>query len=427
MTIRPLVLLLAGLAFVSGCQGCFGCATSPVDGDGSNLPRTCQSAVPNIVQRLDILFVIDNSNSMASKQERVAQQLINFIAELRKAGGVRQDFHVGVITTSVYQHAKVGGFEEWVTSRFEKQAGRLRPIPDAIPQADGGFEYETETNNARFIDGDDLALNDKFTRLVHQGTGGSGQETPFEAVRLALLSDLATTPIADGGNAEFFRDGARLLIVVVSDEDDCSEEIQPAPWQSVVTIGSPTTIDDCLVQKNSLTPVGDYSTWFQGAKDGTGTPREILWAAIAPVGRSDTKQVQEIVEGTQSDGGEVRNIDCPDSFAPGFRHRQMAEMFDKSLANLDSVCDDSYQDTLSRIADAAGVNQQVSIEHVPDPGILQVTITRADGTKQVCTTMSGLEALDAGVAPGSVLIRFQGDCLRRANDTNVDVRLLCAM
>jgi hypothetical protein len=416
------VLLIAGLAFVSGCQGCFGCATSPVDGDGSNLPRECQSAIPKIdPQRLDILFVIDNSSSMTAKQERVAQQLIAFVDELQKSGGLRKDFHVGVITTSVYLHGKTATGSFWVT--YNEQAGRLRPIPNARPVADGGTEYDTETNNARFIDGDDPDLVAKFTRLVHQGDTGSGQETPFEAVRLALVSDLATTPIADGGNAEFFRDGARLAIVVVSDEDDCSEQVQPPPWESIVTIQSDHKIDDCLDGMNSLTKVIDYYKAFRGSG------REILWAEIAPVGLGDTKQVQKILD---VDAGEVRNIDCPDSFAPGFRHRQMAELFDLQL--LDSVCRTSYQETLLRIADQAGVAQRLGLTQVPDVGVLQLVITRGDGTQKVCTFAQGLDggtdgfrlAPDSGTA-GNVEIEFQGECLRRANDTNVDVRLLCAM
>ncbi len=425
MTRRPFALLIAGLAFVSGCQGCFGCSTSPVDGDGSTLPRTCQSQVPNIdPQKLDILFVVDNSNSMAAKQERVAVQLIDFIAELKKGGGVRNDFHVGVITTSVYLHPKGSA-----STYEDPTAGRLRPIPNRVPLPDGGVWFDINTNNQRFIDGDDPDLNDKFTRLVHQGVGGYGQETPFEAVRLALLSELATTSIADGGNAEFFRDGARLLVVVVTDEDDCSETNRPP----TVTIGSDTSIDDCLEQTNSLTPVSEYHRLFsEQVFDGTGKNREVLWAAIAPVGQS-TKQVQQILDDARADGGaiNVRNIDCPDSFAPGYRHRQMAEMFDPSLANLDSVCDQSYQETLLRIADLAGVSQVLEIRNVPDPDAMQILITRADGSTQACTTPGagngGIEVLPAGAAAGVIRVRFRGDCLRRANDSAVDVRLLCAI
>jgi hypothetical protein len=76
---------------------------------------------------------------------------------------------------------------------------------------------------------------ENFQRLVQVGTSGSGQETPFEAIRLALSPPLITTEMAQGGNLEFLRDGARLLIVVVTDEGDCSESRRPP------TVTIPTT------------------------------------------------------------------------------------------------------------------------------------------------------------------------------------------
>ncbi len=101
-----LVLVFAGL---SACNGCFGCK-SPVGSKGSTLPSACQATQPLIApQKLDILFVIDNSSSMIEEQDAVAKQLIDFVDELKKGGGVATDFHVGVITTSVYQqHLTMG-------------------------------------------------------------------------------------------------------------------------------------------------------------------------------------------------------------------------------------------------------------------------------------------------------------------------------
>ena len=77
-----------------------------------------------------------------------------------------------------------------------------------------------------------------------QGTSGSGQETPFEAVRLAVASSLATTPMEQGGNGGFLRDGARLLVVVVTDEEDCSSTQRPPP----VYLTEDTSRDLCSEQ-----------------------------------------------------------------------------------------------------------------------------------------------------------------------------------
>ncbi len=408
---RLTALAAAVLAFVSSCQGCLGC-TSPVNDPNSTLPKTCQAEQPLIEpQKLDILFVIDNSGSMREEQEAVARELTAFIEEIRKAGGVRQDFYAGAITTTVYQHSDVGGLKYYVA--YDKQAGKLQPVPDAL--ADGGVALGTGTE--RVLRGDDPQFIEKFSRLVRQGTFGSGQETPFEAVRRAVLVHGAVE-WDQGGNKGFFRDGARLLVVVLTDEDDCSEIAVP----SVVTVGDNPAVADCTVGANSLTPLSEYHRIFtEEFLDGTGRRREVIWTAIAPVGIS-TKQAQEIIDGTQA-----RNVDCPTSNQAGYRHRAMAELFDTSLANLDSICRASFRETLIEIAELASVAQTLEVKNVPDPRMLQVEITRADGSKQRCTLQQGLSAweppVDAGL-PGR--ITFGADCRRRADDKGIQIRLLCA-
>jgi hypothetical protein len=259
----------------------------------------------------------------------------------------------------------------------------------------------------------------KFARLVQQGTSGSGQETPFEALRLALSGDLAQRPLAEGGNAGFLRDGARLLITVLSDEDDCSETDRPPK----VAIGDLPSLNECSRDSNLLTPVNDYQQFLsQLLTDGEGNRREVIYTAIAPVGRA-TKQAQEIMDSTAND--QVRNIDCPTSNQGGLRHRAMAEAFDPSLINLDSICQDSFQQTLLTIAELASVSQSLDIANLPDPHVAQINITRKGGEVTHCTTLNGL-TYDKPQANKPVRFRFSGECKRRADDVGLDVQLLCA-
>ncbi|MBL8916408.1 MAG: VWA domain-containing protein, partial [Archangium sp.] len=126
------------LSLLASCQGCFGCK-SPIDNDDLGLVRSCTSAPPLIEPpRLDILFVIDNSNSMREEQEGVARELTAFIDELKKGGGVPAEFNIGVITTSIYLNGRVGN--QTFLLNYATQSGRLRPIPVAL--ADGGTNYD---------------------------------------------------------------------------------------------------------------------------------------------------------------------------------------------------------------------------------------------------------------------------------------------
>ncbi|MBS1152535.1 MAG: putative lipoprotein, partial [Myxococcaceae bacterium] len=166
------LLAAALLALASSCSGCFGCVP-PGTGDGGNLPSSCvTAALTPEAQKLDVLFVIDNSSSMREEQEGVARELTAFIDELKKGGGVAQDFNIGVITTAVYQHTFSGGID--FNREYPGQSGKLQAVPDS--ELDGGVILGTGTE--RVLNGNDPALVTKFARLVQQGTRGSGQETP---------------------------------------------------------------------------------------------------------------------------------------------------------------------------------------------------------------------------------------------------------
>lgn len=408
------LLFFAVVSTLASCQGCFGCKTSPIDDPNLVLVRSCESAPPLIEPpKLDILFVIDNSNSMREEQEAVARELTGFIDELKKGGGVPTEFNVGVITTAVYLNGRVGG--QTFLLNYPKQAGKLRPIP--VELADGGVDFD-DFSQERLLNGTDPELITKFAKLVKQGTTGSGQETPFEAVRLALLSDLATTPLAQGGNQGFQRDGARLLVVVLTDEDDCSETVRPP----TVSVGDNGAVADCTEKEMQLQTVSEYHRLFtEELKNSDGTPKEIIWTAIAPVSTVN-KSAQAFVDGNQ-----VRNVDCPTSNQGGFRHRAMAEKFDTTLVNLDSICRASFRDTLINIAQLASVSQVIEIANVPDENLMQFSITRKDGAKENCTLSNqGIVSFTRNSEKGTARVQFGNQCKRRADDQSITVRMICA-
>lgn len=403
---RKNAILVGGALALATLGGC----SSVVDREGTGIPGTCVGEAPALEPlKTDILFVVDNSNSMQEEQEGVALELPEFVRALQAGGGLTQDFRVGLITTSVYQNANINGELVYAEFSNEGHSGRLRPVPEQ----DG----QIRADSPRWLEGTDPQLVPRFQRLVQQGVTGSGQETPFEAALLAVTPPLTQVLPTEGGNAGFLRNGARLLVVVVSDEDDCSERARPPR----VAVGTSASRDWCNEQSDKLTPVEAYAEAFLGLTDETGAPREILWASIAPVALSD-KRAAAVV-----DNGQVRNEDCATSRGPGLRQRAMASIFDPGLRNLDSICRTSYRQSLIDIAAIANENQTVEVSNLPDPGLLQVRITRADGSVQLCTAGNGGFTYSAPVLEGEKgRIHFSAECPRRQDDRRVDLALLCA-
>jgi len=403
------VLGLAGM--LGGCT-----CEAPQDRAGSNVPSRCAYDAPLFAPvQTDILFVVDDSNSMVEEQEGVARELPTFVQILQTGAGVQQNIRVGLVDTSVY-YAQFLGTPQADLHHYP-QGGWLRQLPAADGGVGGGERWLTDP---------DPEIAPRLAAGIRGlGLNGSFQETPFESARIALTGKGFWTLLPDGGNPNegFLRDGARLLVVAVSDEDDCSEMSNNPP---TVFFTFADGQDFCTLHENELTPVGDYVTAFQGLDGGLGRPREVLWGAIAPVARSN-KEAQG-VPGTLGDGTPIiQNVDCPTSGGPGYRHRQMALAFDSTLTNLGSVCAPDYHDVLVSIAQVASIPQTLTLtDHVPDPRLLAVDITRGDGTVQRCTLANDGIIYIQATATDPAAVRFQQSCLRHFSDTRVEVKLLCA-
>jgi len=404
---RPALFFPFLFFFAWGCNGCLGVESSP-EKDGSMIPMSCLQEMPEPeVQQLDILFVIDDSGSMHNKQLKVQSELTAFMEELQKGGGIDQSMNIGIISTSVYR------LEEYQPLSYRDLAGKDYP---------GGRLLPTQGGNQRVLLSDWPDFLSLFRDRIYRGISGSPQETPFEAVRLALLSDLSEKPLSEGGNKGFLREGARLLVVVLSDEDDCSERTDGRNTPTVRIGIDEEDSNACNTEREKLTPVKEYYEMFNHLVDSHGRPREVIWTAIAPVSLDAQKKAELTTVCLE---GSTCNVDCPVSMAAGFRHREMAEMFDKSLQNLSSICEDSYRETLIRIANMANVPQYIDLKNIPDKRLMTVMLTREDGTVQNCTLHNGGIAYWEEGADANDRIHFSGTCRRLASDKKVEVALFC--
>jgi hypothetical protein len=160
---------------------------------------------------IDILFVIDNSDSMAQEQQSLARNFQRFIEILERTEGGMPSVHLGVVSTDIGIDAEIEGCELPGDDGLLQTAPRL---PGCIAPADPyiadvaiapGERHRNYTGS----------LADAFSCIAQLGTGGCGFEHPLEAMRRALEgSRMASTG--------FLRPHAYLAVIIVSDEDDCS-------------------------------------------------------------------------------------------------------------------------------------------------------------------------------------------------------------
>lgn len=238
---RPLLLLAAALLL--GCPQTKLRKTLPPDVRVDTYDQQAAS-------KIDVLWVVDNSGSMAARQENLAKNFQSFI-ELFSKGGI--DFRIAITTTDIF-----------------KDQGQFRGTPKLLTPS---------TPN----------LLSAFAANIKVGTSGSPYEAGLEAAQMSLERQALTnapkleaieqckldcnkdpnpvtciegcpgkTPI------DFLRPDAYLYLVFVSDEEDRSSQDIRYYWRAFETakgIGNDGTVTTAAI-------IGDVPTNSCGATPG---------------------------------------------------------------------------------------------------------------------------------------------------------------
>lgn len=212
---------LAGLALV----GATACLAPPI----GTPPTFVYEEVPIKVEtgvrdQVDLLFVIDNSNSMAPKIKELQKRFPALITELDKlrADGLPARYHIGVVTTDLGVPTPYAPNTGCVAGGGEYGGGRLHTkAVDADARCgattDGKqflvVDQKTNTNNLPTPPSGEDPLAWAFGCMASVGDKGCGFEQPLEAAFQALKNP---------DNQDFLRPESILVVVFVTDEDDCS-------------------------------------------------------------------------------------------------------------------------------------------------------------------------------------------------------------
>jgi hypothetical protein len=411
-TTSTLVTLGAALAALHGCA----CDTVP-----ATSLQACQAAqvLPDKVQT-DILFVIDDSGSMADNQANLSANLGAFIDTLA-ASPVQNEFRIGVTNTSVegFQTSATAPPARAYTGAPVNGVPYPRGALVAVAQGGGGagisgaFIYDAASatwGGNRILDAGLVSLARDFKANALVGTRGSGREQPFRAARLALTDRLADA------NAGFLRHGARLAVFFVTDEDDCSGDATTA-------VSSDTQCHDLAVKNDPalLDPVAGFAAFLLGPI--SGELRELEVGAIAGF---DPVTLQPSC-------ATCPNATCATAMEKADRFDQLRQALGDTRMQLGSICAPSFRDTLLRFAGQL-TPSSLPLQGAPaDWRMLAVKLTRAGGAVVACgVALEGTAAATAADAvyrpPGfgrPAQVTFQNGCRLGLGD-RIDLSVVCA-
>ncbi|HET6280690.1 MAG TPA: hypothetical protein VFH73_06990, partial [Polyangia bacterium] len=174
-----------------------------------------QTAFVNPTHELDIVFMIDNSGSMKEEQENLTRNFPVFMKELEAASPRGMlDVHIAVISSDLGAASGImfcnGSGDDGV---FQNRPRGNNGSCTALPR-DSFIIAGPAGNNFSGL------IADVFSCIATLGTEGCGFEHQLASLRRALGKD-PTVGMPPQNNG-FLRPSARLGIIIITDEDDCS-------------------------------------------------------------------------------------------------------------------------------------------------------------------------------------------------------------
>lgn len=161
------------------------------DGDGGTTPSSCK--------KIDIVFSVDPSGSMTDELEAMKDTVFPaFATALRSIGGGLEDYRVAVIDGCP------------TPADFHTRG----------EQGDCGFEGGKRwmTSASSSLDAEFSCVGDIYTSS--NCSGDNDDEQPIAAAVASL-----TSPFSGNENLGFLRDDALLVVVTITDEDECPAHV----------------------------------------------------------------------------------------------------------------------------------------------------------------------------------------------------------
>jgi hypothetical protein len=295
-----------------------GCSKAPANFSTLATSQSFQQSQAQVNNKIDVMWVVDNSNSMDPLQTSLIANFNSFINNFQTLGF---DYNMVVTTTDSYL----------ANTKFDKN-------PQLAAWRDGA--------NGTFSG--DFFITPKITNIVQsfvtnatQGAYGSGDERAFQSMIESLNSPL---------NAGFPRPGSFMAVIILSDEDDFMDYTRPeVSW----TTGG---IADHDYTNPNLPSVDSLVSQLDSITGSTATNRKYNVSSIAVL--------DSACQQTHVTASPVTIV--------GQRYMDMANQTNGILG---SICDSSYSNSLNFIQQQiVTLASQFPISGNPDPTTLVITV-----------------------------------------------------
>jgi hypothetical protein len=364
-------------------------------------PCTRSGVVENVrvtsVDKVDLLFMVDNSNSMDEEQRSLGEQFPRLVRVL--ATGDRnpavdadgdgdpdnvgddfpavRDLQIGVISSDM----GTGGFRVPTCSESNfGDNGVLRTSGNtAIMGCSATYPSFLRFRPADGGSADQFAMD--VSCVARLGTGGCGFEQQLEATLKAITDPACTEPYCTfnmgtkghagpgGSNDGFVRPDSLLALVLVTDEEDCSA-LNPELFNPMSSVYTGDLNLRCFSYTEAVHPITRYVDGFLASRI---APDLLVYAVIAgvpPALTTDTASYQQILDAPEMQEridptmmtrlAPSCNVEGLGVAFPPRRLVQVAQQLDQRGSNgiVQSICQSDFTPALdaiiAKIADVLG-------------------------------------------------------------------------
>jgi len=218
-----------GLATVvlvlSACEGCGGglAANRHVDAGGVDAGnRLVRTISATLNRNIDILFMIDDSSAMRLAQDNLRASFPTFLTRLMSPPGL-PNIHLAVVSQDMGAgDGSISGCNATGGKKgiFQYTGGIIPPaVTPCATHLNAGATFIANVGGVANYTGE---MAEVFSCIAALGETGCGFEHQFAAILRALGADGAgAAPAEDQG---FLRPDAYLMVVMLTNEDDCSAD-----------------------------------------------------------------------------------------------------------------------------------------------------------------------------------------------------------